>query len=290
MAIGRPQPGPPTRRWPRRPAATGSPALPDHRRRLRADRRVRGDRRQVAVFLWKGQLVQKVSEDDQGTAPRHRVERARPALARLVPDGYSLRAGSAGRARPTSVPEPDLNVVRGSSRDYETDAPSPATSPSSSRCPIRAWRMTRGEMLRSLRRAMIPVYWVVNIPDRRIDVYTGPTRPGRPVAGLRASSGATAPATSPRRPRRPRGRPDRRRVTSSPETDDRRPRSFGLRGASGIQFAVRDRGVPRRATKPDRLRPAPASRSSLFVLCSYGETGPPWSRARRAAPAGGPVS
>ena len=39
----------------------------------------------------------------------------------------------------------------------------------------------RGEALDSYAAGSIPLYWIVNIPGRQIEVYSGPTGPGSPA-------------------------------------------------------------------------------------------------------------
>ncbi len=39
----------------------------------------------------------------------------------------------------------------------------------------------RGEMLLIYARSGIPVYWIVNLRDRQLEVYTGPSGPSPPI-------------------------------------------------------------------------------------------------------------
>src|SRR5262245_44014948 len=74
-----------------------------------------------------------------------------------------------------SEPEPDLALVRGERRDYLKGNPDPKQSPlvievaDSSVAKDRRWKK------RIYARAKIPVYWIVNLIDRQIEVYTGPS-------------------------------------------------------------------------------------------------------------------
>ena len=74
-----------------------------------------------------------------------------------------------------SEPEPDEVVARGPGAIIRDAIPSRLMSPWSSRSPIRAWRKT-GRWPRSTAGAGVPVYWIVNLVDRQVEVYTDPVR------------------------------------------------------------------------------------------------------------------
>jgi Uma2 family endonuclease len=74
-----------------------------------------------------------------------------------------------------SEPEPDLALVRGQPRDYLAGNPDPLHAPlvievaESSLSQDRRWKK------RIYARAGIPVYWIVNLIDRQIELYTQPS-------------------------------------------------------------------------------------------------------------------
>jgi Uma2 family endonuclease len=83
----------------------------------------------------------------------------------------AVRCQSSFAALEFSEPEPDLAVVP--SGDYDLDHPSEAylvieVAESS-------LAKDRGKKLRLYASCGIPEYWVVNLPERCIEVYTGPT-------------------------------------------------------------------------------------------------------------------
>jgi Uma2 family endonuclease len=98
------------------------------------------------------------------------------ALTRLAPaESYFVTredpVNIPGRA---GMPEPDVSVVRGHSRDYveqpvASDVPLVAEVADKSRLAI-----AQGEKLRSYAGGGIPVYWIVNLVDRQVEVYTSP--------------------------------------------------------------------------------------------------------------------
>jgi Uma2 family endonuclease len=76
-----------------------------------------------------------------------------------------------------SEPEPDGLVVRGGLRDYADRHPGPEDV--ALVVEIADVTLTRDRMLkkRIYARAAVPVYWIVNLVDRQIEVYTDPTGP-----------------------------------------------------------------------------------------------------------------
>lgn len=101
-------------------------------------------------------------------------------LERVFPDGFMVRPQLPFTLDEDSVPEPDLAVVRGTPRDFSKQHPSEATlivevSDSS-------LRYDRGEKLAAYARAGIPEYWIVNLIERRIEIYRRPEGEGYAVS------------------------------------------------------------------------------------------------------------
>lgn len=74
-----------------------------------------------------------------------------------------------------SEPEPDVLIVRGGRRDYPTRLPSPPNLSlvvEIAETSLRHDHIVKG---RIYARAGIPVYWVVNVIDRQVEVYSEPT-------------------------------------------------------------------------------------------------------------------
>ena len=72
-------------------------------------------------------------------------------------------------------PEPDISVVRGTSADYRRRIPAPADVAMLVEVSETTLAQDRGEKRAVYARAGIPVYWIVNLVDRQIEVYTRPT-------------------------------------------------------------------------------------------------------------------
>ena len=79
---------------------------------------------------------------------------------------------------PDSEPEPDLVVARGDRRTYFARHPGPADVGIVIEVADSSLAADRADKHRIYARAGVPEFWIVNIPDRQIEVYTDP----RPTA------------------------------------------------------------------------------------------------------------
>ena len=121
--------------------------------------------------LINGRIVEKeVKNPEHSTAS----ERTRRAIQRVLPAGWDTRKEEPIRIpNRRSEPEPDVSVVRGSIDDYATRHPNPEEV-------ALVVEVTRSSVAkdRALARVYggggIPVYWIVNVPKRRLEVYKGP--------------------------------------------------------------------------------------------------------------------
>ena len=120
--------------------------------------------------LIEGKLVSKMTKGGKHSASSGRTWRA---IHCLVPAGWHVRIETPIRI-PTreSEPEPDVSVVRGGIDDYEDLAPGPedlALVVEVSESTLAADR----DLAATYGGAGIPVYWLVNIPGRQLEVYAG---------------------------------------------------------------------------------------------------------------------
>jgi Uma2 family endonuclease len=79
----------------------------------------------------------------------------------------------------TSVPEPDGAVVRGKKRDYLRRHPRATDVGLMIEVADTSLRRDRGVKKRIFARNRIPVYWIINLQERKIEVYSEPTGPAR---------------------------------------------------------------------------------------------------------------
>jgi Uma2 family endonuclease len=78
-----------------------------------------------------------------------------------------------------SEPEPDVCVFRGEPRDYQDRHPGPGDTVLVAEVADTSLRRDRGRKKRIYAKASMPVYWIVNLVDQRIEVYTDPTGPAK---------------------------------------------------------------------------------------------------------------
>lgn len=94
-------------------------------------------------------------------------------------------------------PEPDGAVVRGKSRDFMSRHPEPGETPLIIEVADTSLERDRGIKLRGYARSGIAEYWIVNLVDRIVEVYTDPDAEasGGPIYRKRAiySSGDAVP-------------------------------------------------------------------------------------------------
>ena len=127
------------------------------------------------IELINGLLVKK-----WGKNPPHSwtVEALREELGRLLPTGWSLRQEQPVAIPDLSEPEPDLAVVRGTKNDYAKRHPRPSDVALLIEVADSTLERDRGAKLLTYAQAHIPVYWFVNLIDRWLEIYTGPTSAG----------------------------------------------------------------------------------------------------------------
>jgi Uma2 family endonuclease len=132
------------------------------------------------TVLIEGYLVHKMVVN-----PPHVVSlnRLRKLLDRLIPAGWDSHLQSPiSLPADDSEPEPDYVVVRGSDDDYEHRHPGPADIGLIVEVADSSLAVDRTDSQRIYARAGLPVYWIVNIPDRQIEVYTDPQTAANPPA------------------------------------------------------------------------------------------------------------
>jgi Uma2 family endonuclease len=127
--------------------------------------------------LIEGHLVEKMTKH-----PPHSVTvgLCLDVISAPLPTGWHIRAEQPVRIPDRdSEPEPDLAVTRGSRADYLRSHPGPGEIAlvveiaDSSALDDRQMALTYG--------GGIPAYWLVNIRDRQLEVYTNPSGPAAPL-------------------------------------------------------------------------------------------------------------
>ena len=134
-----------------------------------ADAGIFGDRGRVQLI--NGCLVEKMTHH-----PPHSIadDLCGEALRLAFPPGWYIRPGKPVRIPGlASMPEPDRSVARGSIRDYGGRHPGPdelALVVEVSDSSLDADR----KMAEIYGKARIPAYWIVNLVDGQVEVYSDP--------------------------------------------------------------------------------------------------------------------
>jgi Uma2 family endonuclease len=122
------------------------------------------------VELLEGVLVRKMSKN-----PPHETTTGNitDVITPLIPKGWHLRT-EATITLESSEPEPDGAVVRGGRDDYGKRHPASSDVALLIEISDRTLSSGRGVKLCAYARAGIVCYWIVNLIDRQIEVYTQP--------------------------------------------------------------------------------------------------------------------
>jgi Uma2 family endonuclease len=107
------------------------------------------------------------------------IDRLDDALRALLPLGWRLRIQSAIWL-PGGEPEPDLAVVLGPVGRYDAHHPRPNEVAVVVEVADTTLQYDRTLKLRGYAQAQIPVYWIVNLEDRQVEVYSNPITAGTP--------------------------------------------------------------------------------------------------------------
>ncbi|HEX3149540.1 MAG TPA: Uma2 family endonuclease [Gemmataceae bacterium] len=98
------------------------------------------------------------------------------ALRPFVPNGWRLRV-QLSLVLSDSQPEPDFALVRGMARTFVTRHPTAADAGLVVEVADSSLLRDQRDKTRIYARASIPVYWIINLVDRRIEVYSQPSGP-----------------------------------------------------------------------------------------------------------------
>jgi Uma2 family endonuclease len=103
--------------------------------------------------------------------------RTRRAVEPLMPNGRFTRQDAPVRISDYDEPFPDLAVSHGEPEAYANRHPGPEDISLVIEVADTTLAKDRGEKRESYARAPIPVYWIVNLVDRQVEVYSSP-QPG----------------------------------------------------------------------------------------------------------------
>jgi Uma2 family endonuclease len=125
------------------------------------------------VELLDGEFVRKMPKN-----PPHSLATCltRRALDGIVPAGWYVRAQEPITFG-DSEPEPDVTVVRGGPRQYADHHPGPPDVALVVEVADTTLQRDRTSKKSFYAGAAVPVYWIVNLPQEQVEVYTGPSGP-----------------------------------------------------------------------------------------------------------------
>lgn len=123
--------------------------------------------------LLDGYVVQKIS---RGKPHDFAVQALGKRLLRLLPTGWDVRVQCAVTLS-ESEPEPAFAIVRGDETAYRTHYPYPSDVVALVEISSSSLIIDRQDKGRIYSQDGIPVYWVVNVVDRKIEVYSEPSGP-----------------------------------------------------------------------------------------------------------------
>jgi Uma2 family endonuclease len=103
------------------------------------------------------------------------IDLVKAAMATLPP-GWMLRVQQTV-VLSDSQPEPDFSVVRGNPRSFVAQHPTTADVGLLIEVADSSLLRDQRDKTRIYARANIPVYWIINLVDRRVEVYTHPSGP-----------------------------------------------------------------------------------------------------------------
>lgn len=125
------------------------------------------------VELLEGLLIRKVTKN---RAHSLSTRKARGLLERVIPAGAYVDSQEPITTL-ESEPEPDGIVVKGRPEDYPDRHPSPSEVFIVIEVADASLQRDRAWKLRIYARAAIAVYWIINLVERQVEVYSGPTGP-----------------------------------------------------------------------------------------------------------------
>jgi Uma2 family endonuclease len=126
------------------------------------------------VELLAGWLVQKMTKN-----PPHRVTTRliREALDSIVPDGWYIETQEPITLE-DSEPEPDVAMIKGNTRDYLDRYPGAAEGALVVEVADSTLERDRTLKQQIYARAGIPTYWIANLVNGQLEIYTQPTLDG----------------------------------------------------------------------------------------------------------------
>jgi Uma2 family endonuclease len=127
------------------------------------------------VELIDGEMVDKMGKSaEHGYTTKKTIT----ALGGRLPSGWTWRSEQPVRIPAFDEPEPDVTVVRGTDEDYEHKLPTPADVALLVEVSDSTLSQDRGKKCSAYAKGRIPVYWIINLVNRQVEVYSRPGKNG----------------------------------------------------------------------------------------------------------------
>ena len=136
-----------------------------------------------------------VTMSPEGPLQAGAIDLCAEALRRVFGPDHTVRVQHPLALDRDDEPEPDVAVVRGSPRDHMIEHPREAVLVVEVSESSLAY--DRGDKARVYARAGLPEYWIVNLVDRRVEVFRAPTPAGYGSVVSLAVGEAIAPLALP---------------------------------------------------------------------------------------------
>ncbi len=151
------------------PAPLASPAV--YRMTVDEFERIAGSLNDDQVELLDGYVI---GRDDMRQRHVLATERRRRRLERIVGEGYFVREEKPIRIPEIDEPRPDISVVRGDPELFAQRHPAPAEVALLIEVSETGLDRDQGKKRFNHARSVIPIYWIVNLVDNQLEVYTRP--------------------------------------------------------------------------------------------------------------------
>jgi Uma2 family endonuclease len=127
------------------------------------------------VELIDGYMVDKISKN---AAHRWTTKEVLKTLDGRLPAGWTSQKEDPVRIPDYDEPEPDVAIIRGTDADYEFRLPTAADVGLLVEVSDSTLVQDRGKKLSAYAKGKIPVYWIVNLVARQVEVYSRPGKNG----------------------------------------------------------------------------------------------------------------
>lgn len=125
-----------------------------------------------STYLWEGQIVEPMPEHQPHWNAVTKLLIF--LIAQFHEADWTLGQSGSLALEDGTKPQPDLLVAKGPRSRYRVKPASPSDVVLLVEVSSSTYPRDSGERLRKYAKRGIPLYWIVNIPSRRVEVYEGP--------------------------------------------------------------------------------------------------------------------